>query len=97
MPLILITLPAFADTPPAGPAPRPDQTSPSPKAMDCYCTDATRQRLELGATTCLVIGGKPFLAQCQMSLNVPMWRKLRDGCPVSSLPSPLAQPVQPAG
>ncbi|EAP76119.1 hypothetical protein ISM_14675 [Roseovarius nubinhibens ISM] len=27
-----------------------------------------------------------FMAQCQMSLNVPMWRKISDGCLSSALP-----------
>ncbi len=87
--LILIAAPALAD----GPVPRQGQTIAPPKAVECYCTDKTRQRLELGQTTCLQVGGQTFLAQCQMSLNVPMWRRISDGCPTSSLP----QSVQPAG
>ena len=26
-----------------------------------------------------------FMAQCQMSLNVPMWREVQEGCLSSSL------------
>jgi hypothetical protein len=43
-----------------------------------------------------------FTAQCQMSLNVPMWREIHDGClsgrlilPFGPLgPDTLQQPVQ---
>ncbi len=80
--LILIaamTSPAFADGTMGG------------KTIDCYCTDKTGSRIELGEMTCLNVDGKTFMAQCQMSLNVPMWRKITDGCLSSSLP----QSVQP--
>jgi len=61
------------------------------KPIDCYCTGSTGERLELGEMLCLHVDGKMFMAQCQMSLNVPMWRKISDGCLSSSLPhSPLS-------
>jgi hypothetical protein len=66
------------------------------KTVDCYCTDKTGSRVELGEMTCLNVDGKMFMAQCQMSLNVPMWRKITDGCLSSSLPQ-SSQPTLHAG
>ncbi|MEM6941043.1 MAG: hypothetical protein AAF943_07020 [Pseudomonadota bacterium] len=62
-----------------------DVTSPSGKTVDCYCTDSQRNRIELGETICMQVDGRMFMAQCQMSLNVPMWREVQDGCLSSSL------------
>jgi len=62
-----------------------DVTSPSGKTVECYCTDASGARVELGETICLDVGGRMFMAQCQMSLNVPMWREVSPGCLSSSL------------
>jgi hypothetical protein len=45
------------------------------KTIDCYCTDSSGARIELGESICLQVGGRMFTAQCQMSLNVPMWRE----------------------
>lgn len=50
------------------------------KTVECYCTDKSGSRIELGDKICMQVDGKMFMAQCQMSLNVPMWRKLQDGC-----------------
>lgn len=79
--LALSTAPALADATIGG------------QTVECYCTDKTGSRLELGEMTCLQVDGKMFMAQCQMSLNVPMWRKISDGCLSSSLPRSL-QPAQ---
>ena len=57
-----------------------DATSPSGKTVDCYCTDKSRNRIELGETICMQVDGRMFMAQCQMSLNVPMWREVQSGC-----------------
>ncbi|WP_428924698.1 hypothetical protein [Marinibacterium sp. SX1] len=57
-----------------------DVTGPGGKTIDCYCTDQTGGRIELGEMICLHVDGMTFTAQCQMSLNVPMWRKIQDGC-----------------
>jgi hypothetical protein len=73
-----------------------DVTSPSGKTVDCYCTDRQGARVELGETICLQVDGRMFLAQCQMSLNVPMWREVAQGC-LSSRLHDLQQPVQTAG
>lgn len=57
-----------------------DVTSPSGKTVDCYCTDKAGARIELGQMTCLQVDGRMFMAQCQMSLNVPMWREVAPAC-----------------
>ncbi|UZD92189.1 hypothetical protein [Cognatishimia activa] len=67
--VILMASPAVADV-----------ISPKGKVIDCYCTDKTGGRVELGEYTCLRVDGRSFMAQCQMSLNVPMWREISPGC-----------------
>lgn len=62
-----------------------DVVGPGGKTIDCYCTDKSGARVELGETTCLQVDGRMFMAQCQMSLNVPMWREVSEGCLSSSL------------
>lgn len=62
------------------------------KTVDCYCTDSSGGRIELGETICLQVDGRMFMAQCQMSLNVPMWREVQTGC----LSSSLRQSLQPS-
>ncbi len=74
--LALVAWPATADV-----------TSPSGKTVECYCTDSSRNRIELGETICMQVDGRMFMAQCQMSLNVPMWREVGEGCLSSSLQS----------
>ena len=58
------------------------------KTVDCYCTDSSGARQELGDMICMQVDGKMFMAQCQMSLNVPMWREVQDGCLSSQLREP---------
>jgi hypothetical protein len=72
--LFLMAQPALADI-----------TYPSGKSVECYCTDRTGTRIELGETICMQVDGRMFMAQCQMSLNVPMWREVEQGCLSSSL------------
>ncbi|WP_135505012.1 hypothetical protein [Roseovarius aestuariivivens] len=67
------------------------------KTVDCYCTDRQGDRVELGETICLTVDGKSFMAQCQMSLNNPMWRKISDGCLSSSLREPRQPGVETGG
>ena len=62
-----------------------DVTSPSGRTVECYCTDRSGARVELGETICLQVDGRMFMAQCQMSLNVPMWREVEKGCLSSGL------------
>lgn len=77
----------------AGPA-MADVTSPSGKTVECYCTDTSGARVELGQTICLRVDGRMFMAQCQMSLNSPMWREVQEGCLSSSLLGGDKQPLQ---
>ena len=81
------------------------QTVTKAKTIDCYCTDSTGRRIELGESICLNVGGRMFTAQCQMSLNVPMGRETQEGCLSSDLdlpfspldPRTLQEPVQTLG
>ncbi|WP_420567114.1 hypothetical protein [Thalassovita sp.] len=81
--LILLTGPALADANIGG------------KTVDCYCTDTNGGRVELGQTICLFVDGRMFMAQCQMSLNVPMWREVAEGCASSSLGQSLQPSLDP--
>ena len=74
--LLMLSTPALADV-----------TGPGGKTVDCYCTDKSGSRVELGETICLQVDGRMFMAQCQMSLNVPMWREVQKGCLSSGLQS----------
>jgi hypothetical protein len=62
-----------------------DVTYPGGRTIECYCTDRAGARIELGQTICMQVDGRMFMAQCQMSLNVPMWREVQPGCLSSSL------------
>ncbi len=62
-----------------------DVVGPGGKVIDCFCTDQTGSRVELGQSICLNVNGRRFTARCEMSLNVPMWREQREGCVSSSL------------
>nr|WP_170437759.1 hypothetical protein [Ruegeria arenilitoris] len=64
-----------------------DVIGPGGKVQDCYCTDTSGARVELGEMVCLQVDGRMFMAQCQMSLNVPMWREVSEGCLSSVLQS----------
>jgi hypothetical protein len=64
-----------------------DVKGPGGKVIDCFCTDRSGGRVELGQTICLQVDGRMFMAQCQMSLNVPMWREVQQGCLSSGLTS----------
>lgn len=72
-----------------------DVTGPGGKTVDCFCTDSTGSRIELGQTICLQVDGRMFMAQCQMSLNVPMWREVSQGCLGASLPQSLDPAFNP--
>ena len=58
---------------------------PQGRTIDCFCNEKSGSRIELGQTICLQVDGRVFMAQCQMSLNVPMWREMQQGCFTSSL------------
>ncbi len=82
--LVLLASPAFGDV-----------TAPNGRTIDCYCTDTEGLRVELGETICLTVDGRAFMAQCAMSLNVPMWRETGLGCVSSQLePSPTQRLIQ---
>ena len=57
-----------------------DVTKPNGKVIDCYCTDKSGARVELGEMRCMTVGGRIFMARCEMSLNVPMWREVTNSC-----------------
>ena len=80
----LLATPAWADV-----------VGPGGKVQDCYCTDSKGSRVELGEMICLQVDGRMFMAQCQMSLNVPMWREVQEGCLSSGLqpPKPFFNPL----
>ena len=65
------------------------------KIIECYCTDKTGSRVELGQVICLQVDGRMFMARCEMSLNNPMWREVQEGC-LSSGRTPEISPI-PAG
>lgn len=72
-----------------------DVVGPGGRVIDCFCTDKTGSRVELGQSICLNVNGRRFTARCEMSQNVPMWREQRDGCVSSSLIERL-QRLQPS-
>ena len=78
-------------------APAMDDGMYNGKTVDCYCTDKSGSRVEIGEMTCLHVDGRTFMAQCQMSLNNPMWREISDGCLSSSLSEPVQPPVHALG
>lgn len=61
-------------------APTLAHSATAAKTVECFCTDRSGARVEMGESVCLTVDGKSFTAQCQMSLNNPMWRKVSDGC-----------------
>lgn len=54
--------------------------------VEYYCTGSGGERYELGAIICITASCQTWTARCDMSLNIPMWRKTQDGCPAVSLP-----------
>lgn len=63
------------------------------KWPDCFCTDTSGARVELGETICLTVDGRSFQARCEMMLNNPMWREVGSGCTVSRREKPPQAPV----
>lgn len=57
-----------------------DVKGPGGRTVDCFCTDTQGLRVELGETICLQVDGRAYMAQCDMSLNVPTWRDTGQGC-----------------
>lgn len=50
---------------------------------NCYCKNTDGKQHAVGEVACMTVGGKSYLAQCEMNLNVTSWSKLQDGCPVT--------------
>ncbi|RVT84096.1 hypothetical protein DXV76_10375 [Rhodobacteraceae bacterium CCMM004] len=69
-----------------------DVTTPQGRTIDCYCTDSTGGRVELGESICLRVDGRMFMARCEMALNNPIWRDTGEGCVSSALPRPETAP-----
>ena len=67
------------------PADAEKRAAPPLKKIECYCTDKTGSRHEMGELVCLDVDGRLFTARCEMSLNNPMWREVNDGCVTASL------------
>ncbi len=78
----LLVTPAMADVTSGG------------RTIDCFCTDKGGNRIELGEFVCLNVNGRMFTAQCQMSLNVPMWRETQDGCAIGQTQPTLLDRLQ---
>ena len=81
--LLLAAMPAQADV-----------SGPGGQVIDCYCTDTGGARQELGQEICLFVDGRAFMARCEMSLNVPMWRETGAACVTSQLEPRDGKPVQ---
>ncbi|TIX89466.1 hypothetical protein [Rhizobium sp. P44RR-XXIV] len=50
---------------------------------NCYCKNTDGKQHAVGEVACMTVGGKSYLAQCEMNLNVTSWSKLQEGCPVT--------------
>mgnify|MGYP001826071269 CR=1 FL=1 len=81
----LVATPVFADV-----------VGPDGRVIECYCTDTRGDRVDLGQETCLVVNGRSFMALCEMSLNVPIWRDTGMGCVSSSLGQNILDFSKPA-
>lgn len=62
----------------------PVVSGPARADPDCYCTDRTGARVEMGVSVCLTVDDRSFVARCEMSQNVPMWRPTGETCALSS-------------
>ena len=73
------------------------ETGSSPKWQQSVCTERDANRHPIGTQLCLTVDGRNFMAQCQMSQNIPMWRKLGEGCPFVSVERLNHQPRRLTG
>lgn len=71
-----------------------DVIGPGGRVIECYCTDTQGARVEIGEEICLFVDGRAFMALCDMSLNVPIWRDTGAGC-LSSSAEPQLQFSKP--
>ncbi len=74
-----LALPSLAEETPrhayTPPAPKPGHSYP-----ECYCTDSTGQRVEVGELACLQIGSRQVLSRCEKARNLVIWRHQATGC-----------------
>ncbi|MFD1696387.1 hypothetical protein [Roseibium aestuarii] len=63
-----------------------------PAASDCTCRDRQGNDRDLGEVICLQVGGRMYLARCEMNQNMTVWKEVADGCP-----SAAVAPLCPAG
>ena len=56
------------------PPPAPGHAYP-----ECVCVNRG-ERVPLGGTACLRVGGREFTARCSESVNVSVWREIAEGC-----------------
>lgn len=73
-----------------------DVTTPSGRTIECYCTDSTGGRVEMGEEICLFVDGRAFIARCEMALNNPIWRDTGKACVSSELHQGLQPALDPA-
>ena len=55
------------------------------QTRDCFCNTADGRQVAFGSVVCLTVGGRSFLARCDMVLNNTAWRDTGQICPMSSL------------
>lgn len=81
---ILILVPSFAL---AGKLVTPNAANPYPElpGNEFFCTGSTGERYEIGEVICIAASCQVWMAKCERSNNLPMWRKTMDGCPGASL------------
>ncbi len=70
--------------------------APAAADPDCFCTDRTGTRVELGQEICLTVDGRAFIARCEMTLNTPSWKPTGADCVTSGLGrEPVEPPADP--
>lgn len=47
---------------------------------DCYCTDSTGTRVEVGDLACLRIDDRQVTSRCEQASNLTVWRHQYEGC-----------------
>jgi hypothetical protein len=57
------------------------------RPIECYCTDKTGQRFELGDMVCLSVDSRDYLARCEMAQNVTTWREIGSDCLSATRPA----------
>lgn len=61
-------------------APRFDGWSGPKPQVDCKCRPPGGGKLPIGAEICIQRGSQMVTMRCEMSLNSPFWRQIREGC-----------------